>query len=130
MTRWTFAPGERVQIQRQARDERLALTGLHLGDVALVEHDPAHQLDVEEPLTRLALARLADRRERLVEDVVERLAVRNPLPELGALGVELRVAQRLEVGLERGDVRGLLGQPLQPLALAQAKDLLEAAEGL
>ena len=67
--------GQRVEIERRARDERLALTGLHLGDVALVEDDAAHQLDVEQPLPRFALARLAHGRERLVEELVDRLAV-------------------------------------------------------
>src|SRR2546429_348259 len=32
---------ERIQIEGQARDERLPLAGLHLGDVALVEDDAA-----------------------------------------------------------------------------------------
>ena len=71
--------GERVQVERQRRDERLALAGLHLGDVALVEDDPAHQLDVEEALPDRALARLADGGEGLEEELVERLAVLEPL---------------------------------------------------
>ena len=66
---------QRVQVQREARDERLALTGLHLGDVALVEDDPAHHLDVEHPLVGLAEARLAHGCERLEEQVVELLPV-------------------------------------------------------
>ena len=41
---------------------------------------------------------------------------------------ELVVGERLEVGLERRDVGGLLAQPLQPPALADAQDLLEGAE--
>ena len=111
---------ERVQVQRQRGDERLALAGLHLGDVALVQDDPAHQLDVEDALVGLALARLADGRERLEEQLLDRLAVLEPLPELGGLAAQLVVAQRLELGLERGDVVGLLGQPFQPPALAEA----------
>ena len=82
-------PSSALRYSGRLGDERLSLTRLHLGDVALVEHDAAHQLNVEEPLTRLALARLAHRRERLVEDVVERFAVCEPLPELGRLRVEL-----------------------------------------
>ena len=42
--------GERVQIQRGRGDERLAFTGLHLRDVALVERHRAHELLVEVPL--------------------------------------------------------------------------------
>ena len=73
--------GEAVEVEREARDERLALAGLHLGDVALVEDDPAHQLDVEHALVRRALARFADGRERVEDEVVEALAVLEPLPE-------------------------------------------------
>ena len=119
---------ERVQVERRARHERLALAGLHLGDAALVERDPAHQLDVEEALPGLPLARLAHGSERLVEDVVERLAVRDPLLELGGLREQLGVGQILEIGLERGDVRGLLRKALEAAALAETEDLLEPAE--
>ena len=99
---------QRVQIEREARDEGLALAGLHLGDVALVEDDPAHQLHVEHPLVRLAQARLAYRRIGLEEQVVEGLAVLEPLPELDRLRAQLVVRERPELGLERGDVGGLL----------------------
>ena len=118
---------ERVQVERLRRDEGLPLAGLHLGDVALVEHDPAHQLDVEEPDAHRALERLSHGRERLEEHVLERGAVLEPLPELGRLRGELGVRQRLEVRLERPDVDRLLGEPLAPAALAEAQDLLERA---
>ena len=74
---------ERVQVEREARDERLAFACLHLGDVALVQHDPAHHLDVEHALVGLPQARLTHGCERLEEKVVELLAVRQALPELG-----------------------------------------------
>ena len=119
---------ERVQVQRRRGDERLALTGLHLGDVALVEDDAAHHLDVEHPLLRLPPARLPHGGERLEQQLVERLSVREPLPELDRLGTQLLVGERLEVGLERRDVLGLLLEPLQAPPLAEAKDLLELAE--
>ena len=121
-------PGEAVEVEREARDERLALAGLHLGDVALVEDDPAHQLHVEHALVRRALAGLADGRERLEGEVVEALAVLEPLPELRRLALEVGGGQLLEVGLERGDVRGLLLEPLDAAAFADAEDLLEVAD--
>ncbi len=52
VTRWTPVPGKTVEVERQRGDEGLALTGLHLGDVALVQDDSAHHLDVEHPLLR------------------------------------------------------------------------------
>ena len=75
-----------------------------------------------------ALGRLADGGEGLEEQLVERLAVLEPLPELGRLAGELVVGERLEVGLERADVGRLLGEPLEAPAFADAEDLLEGAE--
>src|SRR5205823_2203892 len=109
------------QIEREARDERLALARLHLGDVALVEDDPAHQLDVEDALAGRALPRLTHGCERLEDEVVERLAVLEPLPELGRLGLQLLVGKGLELWLEGGDVGGLLLQALEPTAFADAQ---------
>ena len=69
------AAGEPVQVERLHGDERLAFARLHLRDVALVEGDPAHELDVEEPDADRALERLANRRVGLEDQVFERLAV-------------------------------------------------------
>jgi len=81
-----------------------------------VEHDPAHHLDVEHPLLRLAHTRLAHRGIGLEEQVVELFAVVEPRAELGRLRAELCIRERLKLGLERRDVRRLLDQPLGRLA--------------
>ena len=120
--------GQRVQVERLDGDEGLALTGLHLGDVALVQDDAAHLLDVEEPDAHRALERLADGGEGLEDELVDRLAVLDPLLELDGLAGELGVAQSLELGLERADVGGLLGEPLDAAALAEAQDFFEGSE--
>src|SRR5579862_4717438 len=122
------AARERVQVHRLGGDERLALAGLHLGDVALVEDDAAHQLDVEEADAERALERLPHGGEGLEDEVVEGLAVLEPLAELHRLGGELLVGQRLELGLERADVGRLLGEPLETPAFTGAEDLFERAE--
>ena len=54
---------ERVQVGGQGGDERLAFAGLHLGDLAAVEHRAADQLHVEVPHVQHAPAGLADDRE-------------------------------------------------------------------
>src|SRR5204863_6447293 len=79
-------------------------------------------------LVGLALARLAHCGERFEQELLERLPVLEPLPELGALRAELVVAERRELGLERGDVVGLLGQALEAPTLAEAENLFEVAE--
>src|SRR4051794_17843108 len=119
--------GESVQVQRLDGDERLPLARAHLGDVALVEDDPAHALHLEQADPHRAAEGLADGRERLEDELVDRLAVLDPLLELGRLARELGVRETLELGLERADVRRLLGEPLQAAAFAEAQRLLECA---
>ena len=72
---------ERVEVGGERRDERLAFAGLHLGDLAAVQHHAAHQLHVEVPHVEHAASRLADDRERFDEQVVERRAVGDALAE-------------------------------------------------
>ena len=67
--------GQRVQVGREHAGEGLALTGTHLGDIAEVQRRRAHELHVESALPERTPRRLADRGERLGEDVVERFAV-------------------------------------------------------
>ena len=95
--------GQRVEIHRERRDQRLAFTGLHLGDGALVEHHAADQLHVEVAHAEGAARRLADHREGGDEDIVESPALLDLGLELGRLGLELCVAQRLHLRLERVD---------------------------
>ena len=90
--------------------------------------DPAHELHVEEADADRPLERLAHGRVGLEDEVFERLPVLEPLLELGGLPAELVVGERLEVGLERADVRGLLGKALDAAPLADAQDALELAE--
>src|SRR5712692_11080349 len=70
---------ERVQVQGQAGDQRFALTGLHLSDLALVEDDASYELDVEVPEADRSAACLAAERERLDQQLVEVMAVLGPL---------------------------------------------------
>ena len=83
--------GQRVQIGGQGRDEGLALTGLHLGDVAEVQRRATHDLHVVVPLAQHPLGGLAHGRERLGQQIVEGLPVGEPfavlLGQLAQLGV-------------------------------------------
>ena len=123
-------PRERVEIQRLHRGERLALTRLLLCDVALVENDARHELDVEEADAVGAPECFAHGGVRLEEHLLQRLAVLYPLLELGRLAAQLVVGELLELGLERADIGRLLGEPLEATAFADAQDLLERAEVL
>ena len=97
--------GQGVEVERQGRDKRLALAGLHLGDLALVQHYASYELHVERnhvpgQLVPADLRRRADEMaacvlhegERLWQNVVKRLAVGDTLAEL------LRLLRKVLVG--------------------------------
>ncbi len=92
---------ERVEVGRQGRDEGLALAGLHLGDVALVQGRAAHELHLVVELAQRAAGRLADHRERLGQQVVEGLTV--------AVALFERVGERTQLGIGEVDVVALEG---------------------
>ena len=85
--------GESIQVQRQCGDQRLAFTGLHLGDLAAMQHSSADELHVEMAHARGAPAGLADQGERLRQNLLEDLLldlpnllllIANPYRHLGA----------------------------------------------
>ena len=116
---------ERVEVGGQHRGERLALTGLHLGDVAAVQRGAAHELHIEVPLPEGAGGRLADGGESLREQVIKRLALGEPLLELHRHGPQLGVAHRGEIFFDRVDLVGYALEPAQYPALACAQDLID-----
>ena len=77
--------GERVQVDGHGGGERLALAGLHLGDLALVQGYAAHYLNVEGTHPQSAPGRLPHDGEGLGQDVLEGLALGEPLAELPGL---------------------------------------------
>ncbi len=97
------APGQRVEIDRQRRHQGLALAGLHLRDVALVQEHAAHQLDVERAQAQRPARRLAGVGEGLGQQVVQRLALGQAVAELDGLVADAGVVERLELRLQRVD---------------------------
>ena len=95
--------GQRVEIDRERRDQRLAFAGLHLGDVAFMQHHAADQLDVEMALAERALGRLAHGGEGRNQDVVERLAVGELLAEFGGARFQRVIRQRRDLRLQGVD---------------------------
>ena len=75
-------PFERVEINRKCRNQRFPFAGFHFGDAALVQDHSADQLDVEVTHIELAPRHFPADGKSLGQDVVERLAGRQPLLEL------------------------------------------------
>ena len=116
---------EGVEVGREGRDQGLALTGLHLGDVAEVQRRAAHDLDVVVPLADDPLRGLAHRGEGLGHQVVEGLALLEPGLELGGHALQLGVAHLDEVVLDGVDRLGDRLQLTQDLAFADAEQSVE-----
>ena len=112
---------QRVEVGRQRRDQRLALAGAHLGDAALVQHHAADQLHVEVPLPQRALGGLAHHGEGLDLQVVQGLALLQPLPELAGLGTERLVGQIDQRRFERIDPVDRLAHGLDQTVVRRAE---------
>ena len=105
---------QRVQIDGERGDQRLAFAGLHLGDGAAMQHDAAHQLHVEVALAQGPHCRLAHGGEGIGQDVVQRLALGQALAQRLRARLQLAVAERFQRrlafahggddGLQRADV--------------------------
>ena len=111
--------GQRVEDDGERGGQRLALAGLHLGDVAAVQDHPADELHVEVAHAHRALADLADDGEGLGQQVVERLAVAGLLAQAVHALAQLLVGLELELGLEVPDTRDT------PLVLAELLGLAD-----
>ena len=118
---------QRVEVGGQHTGQGLALTGLHLGDVAEVQGGPTHHLHVVRPLVEDAPGGLAGHRERLRHQVVEVLAVGDPLLELVGLGAQLGVGELFDVVGQGVDI---VSHPLEALdhaAFTEPEQLIEHA---
>ncbi len=116
---------ERIQIGGERGDERLAFTGLHLGDGAVVKHHATDELHVVVPHVEHAAAGLADDGKRLREQIVERFAAPEALAEFDRLAAKLRVAERLDRRFEAVDAFDERPQTLQLTIVLGANDLGE-----
>ena len=109
-------PFKGVEVERQHRDQRLAFTGFHLGDLSLVQHDAADELDVERAQPDAAAGGFSNDRKSLHQHVVEAFTLLQALAELRRPGLQLIVAEFLQQRLELVDI----GNPFQvPLDLAR-----------
>ena len=116
--------GERVEIDRERRDERLAFARPHLGDRAFVQHHAADELHVEMALAERALRRLAHRGEGRDQEIVERLAGGQLVAEALGPGAQRLIGEGFELLLQIVDAldQGSIG--LEPPIIGRAEELL------
>ena len=87
--------GNCVEVRGQGRDEGLALTGAHLGDVAQVQGRPTHDLHVVVPLAQGATGGLTYGRECLGHECIEGLPLHKALLVF--------VGKRAKIGIAHSD---------------------------
>ena len=80
-----------VQIGRQGGGQGLTLTGFHLCDLALVEHDPADELSIKRPHLQRAHRGFPDGCKGLRKNVVKGFSLINSLLERRRPGLELLI---------------------------------------
>ena len=118
---------QRVEVGGQRGDQRLALAGAHLGDLAVVQHHAADELDVEVAHAVHPLASLAHHGEGFGQQRVERLAVGHALAELRGLAAQRLVGQRGDLGLEGVDLAHGVHVLADEAVVATTEDFLEQA---
>ena len=80
-----------VEVGREGGHQGLALASFHLGDTALVEDDPANQLDTVGIHAQYPLCRLPAGGKGIWENVLQALPCRQPAFQFYRLALELRV---------------------------------------
>ena len=126
----TLCPGNGVQVAGQGGHERLALAGLHLGDLSLVQGHAADELHVEVAKPDGAHGSLAYGGEGLGEQIVQALAGGVALAELLRLSGQLLIGKRLELRFQRVDLIDFGLVALQLLALAHREQFGEKSHRL
>ncbi|OPY00625.1 MAG: hypothetical protein A4E61_01941 [Syntrophorhabdus sp. PtaB.Bin184] len=84
--------GQGVEVDGQGGDEGFPFARCHLGDPALVQHDPADELDVEMAHSQGAPGRFAGDGKSFGQKGVEIFAPGEPFPEMRGHGPELIIA--------------------------------------
>ena len=100
VTRWAPRPVSAFRYKRQGGDQRLAFAGLHFGDLALVQHDPADQLLVEVAQSDRPRGGLSHGREGARQDLVHGVLLNGLEFLLEALDLDLEPNLHARIGLE------------------------------
>jgi len=119
------AAGQRVQVDRQGRHQRLAFTGAHFGDLALVQGDAGGHLHVEVAHAEHPPACFAHHREGFGQQVVEAGAGGKAFLELAGLGGQFGVGKFFQSAFKRTDRGDGLDVCLEHPVIAAAENLFE-----
>ena len=94
---------EGIEVGRQNGNQRLAFTGLHLGNATLMEHDAADDLHPVGAHAQHPVGRLPAGGKGLHQDIVQGFTVLKPCLEIRSLGLERLVGELAVFVLQRHD---------------------------
>ena len=114
---------QRVQEARGGGDERLALSGLHLGDAAIVQGHSADELHVVVAQPHGSLRRLAHKGERLGQEPLVLLARAGPLAQAVGHRAQLVLRRFSKAVFERVDLVHRFAIPTKTLAVSKREQL-------
>ena len=112
-----------IEVDRQRGGQGFALASAHLGNLALVQSDPAHHLNVKVAHLHDALRAFADNGKSLGQQVVQSFAVQKTLLELVGFGLQSLIRQSGQAVLQRVDALYGFAVLLEEPVVAAAKDL-------
>ncbi len=92
-----------VKINCERRHKGFTLTGFHLGNTALVQHQTTHALDIIVAHAHHSFRGLADSGERFLQNIVKACALLQPLLELEGLAFKFLFGKTLKLRLEGVD---------------------------
>ena len=117
------APRQCIQIGRESGHEGLALTRFHLGNVATVQENAAHQLHVKGAQSQRAAGSFSAVGECLWQQRVQILASACTLLQRMGLVDDALIAERLELGFKRVDLFDQRPDAFDQPVILRPKDL-------
>ena len=115
---------KRTQIRRHGGNQSLAFTGLHFGNVAAVQGNAAHDLNVEGALTQGSPRGFTHGREGLDEDVVQSFAFFEALLEFVRFTAQFLIAQGFKIFLKSINLGSKPVELTQGTSFSSSKDFV------
>ena len=116
---------ERIEIDRERRDESLPLPGLHFGDLASMENNATQDLHVVVAQADGPTADFTDHRKGLGKDIFQGLARLERIPEFLRLGFQAFIRKWADFFLKFADLRDNRLHSLELTLVLTADDLGE-----
>ena len=119
----------RIQIRRQGRGQRFALTRAHLRNLPVVQGNTAGQLHIKVTHLHDPLGAFANHGKRLRQQSVQGFTSRTALTEVLRFGPQLVIAQTLQSSLQRIDALHRFAILLEQAVVATAENFGEEWDG-